>query len=83
MRFLFRLDLSLHAGAGKKIWNLDFRNQTRPQLSWLQIEFSSSEHHASMQPRHSVKMQKVFIQIWDSENQTSDLLLRKRILSLD
>ena len=32
MRFLFRLDLSLHVGAGKKIWNLDFGNQTRPQL---------------------------------------------------
>ena len=30
MRFLFRLDLSLHAGAGKKIWNFDFGNQTRP-----------------------------------------------------
>ena len=29
MRFLFRLDLSLHAGAGKKIWNLEFGIQTR------------------------------------------------------
>ena len=32
MCFLFRLDLSLHAGAGKKIWNFEFRNQTR---AWL------------------------------------------------
>ena len=31
MRFLFCLDLSLHASAGKKIWNLDFGNQTRPR----------------------------------------------------
>jgi len=29
MRFLFRLDLSLHAGAGKKNWNFEFWNQTR------------------------------------------------------
>ena len=26
MRFLFRLDLSLHAGAGKKNWNFEFGN---------------------------------------------------------
>ena len=26
MRFLFRLDLSFHAGVGKKIWNLKFCN---------------------------------------------------------
>jgi len=26
MRFLFRLNLSLHAGAGKKIWNFNFWN---------------------------------------------------------
>jgi len=32
MRFLFRLDLSLHAGAGKKFWNLEFCSQTRPKL---------------------------------------------------
>ena len=30
MRFLFRLDLSLHTGAGKKFWNLEVCNQTRP-----------------------------------------------------
>ena len=30
MRFLFRLDLSLHASAEKKIWNFEFGNQTRP-----------------------------------------------------
>ena len=35
MRFLFRLDLSLHAGAEKKIWNFEFGNQTRPLLDWL------------------------------------------------
>ena len=29
MRFLFRLDLSLHAGAGNFFWNLEFCNQTR------------------------------------------------------
>ena len=29
MRFLFRLDLSLHAGAGIFFWNFDFCNQTR------------------------------------------------------
>ena len=32
MRFLFRLDLSLHAGAGIFFWNFDFENQTRPKL---------------------------------------------------
>ena len=32
MRFLFRLDLSLHAGAGNFFWNFDFGNQTRPNL---------------------------------------------------
>ena len=43
MRFLFRLDLSLHAGAEKKIWNLEFCNQTQPRSwcvymhLWLQI----------------------------------------------
>ena len=31
MRFLFCLDLSLHAGAGKKIWNLELCIQTRPK----------------------------------------------------
>ena len=31
MCFLFRLDLSLHADVGKKIWNFDFGNQTRPR----------------------------------------------------
>ena len=31
MRFLFRLDLSLHVDTGKKIWNLEVCNQTRAQ----------------------------------------------------
>ena len=53
MRFLFCLDLSLHAGAGKKIWNLDFVKQTRPDtciqktgcgacLVWLQHDKQAS-----------------------------------------
>jgi len=33
MRFLFRLDLSLHASAGKKIWNLEKWNWTRPRCN--------------------------------------------------
>ena len=35
MRFLFRLDLSLHTGAEKKfgIWNLEVCNQTRTNRS--------------------------------------------------
>ena len=32
MRFLFRLDLSLHAGAENFFWNFEFRNQTRPRF---------------------------------------------------
>ena len=41
MRFLFRLDLSLHAGAGKKNWNLEVCNQTRACLNETQIFFPS------------------------------------------
>ena len=33
MRFLFCLDLSLHAGAGKKNWNLELCIQTRPMYA--------------------------------------------------
>ena len=32
MCFLFRLDLSFHAGAGIFFWNFDLWNQTRPLL---------------------------------------------------
>ena len=41
MRFLFRLDLSLHARAGKKIWNLEVCNQTRYRIKDLQDTLSS------------------------------------------
>ena len=44
MRFLFRLDLSLHAGAGKKIWNLDFGNQTRPRSFQVQVQVQDGQN---------------------------------------
>ena len=37
MRFLFRLDLSLHAGAEFFFWNFEFRNQTRPEWEHADI----------------------------------------------
>ena len=37
MYFLFRLDLSLHADGGKKIWNLEFGIQTRAKLASTSI----------------------------------------------
>ena len=33
MLFLFHLDLSLHAGTGKKIWNFEYCNWTRAKLT--------------------------------------------------
>ena len=49
MRFLFRLDLSLHASAEKKIWNFEFGNQTRP-ISFPGGKYCARQHSFSAHP---------------------------------
>ena len=46
MRFLFRLDLSLYAGAGKKIGILNFA--TKQGASWYERESKRERRHGNI-----------------------------------